>query len=96
MQKADTFTTRVLKQPLRLNQDPLAWTEYFAIKDATANNLKQVNTKIPKGILTAVTGVAGSGKSSLIGVEFIENYPDAIIIDQNLLVPPFVPHQQLT
>ena len=45
LQKADTFTTRVLKQPLRLNQDPLAWTEYFAIKDATANNLKQVNTK---------------------------------------------------
>lgn len=82
LQKADTYTTRALNQPLRLNQDPLAWTEYFAIKDATANNLKQVNTKIPKGILTAVTGVAGSGKSSLIGVEFIENYPDAIIINQ--------------
>ena len=45
LQKLTPFTTRVLKQPLRLNQDPLAWTEYFAIKDATANNLKQVNTK---------------------------------------------------
>ena len=37
---------------------------------------------IPKGILTAVTGVAGSGKSSLMRYEFPQRYPEAIVIDQ--------------
>jgi excinuclease ABC subunit A len=36
------------------------------IKKATANNLKNVNASIPLGVMTCVTGVSGSGKSSLI------------------------------
>ncbi|MDD4353530.1 MAG: excinuclease ABC subunit UvrA [Candidatus Nanoarchaeia archaeon] len=40
--------------------------EFLEIKNANKNNLKNVNAKIPLGILTAVTGVSGSGKSSLI------------------------------
>ena len=39
---------------------------YLTIKGAAQNNLKKVNVKIPLGILTCVTGVSGSGKSSLI------------------------------
>ncbi|MDO8055375.1 MAG: ATP-binding cassette domain-containing protein, partial [Candidatus Hermodarchaeota archaeon] len=38
----------------------------IAIRNARANNLKGVNVDIPKGTLTVVTGVSGSGKSSLI------------------------------
>jgi excinuclease ABC subunit A len=38
----------------------------IAIKKATANNLKKVNVTIPLGIMSCVTGVSGSGKSSLI------------------------------
>ncbi|MBQ1892539.1 MAG: ATP-binding cassette domain-containing protein, partial [Clostridia bacterium] len=36
----------------------------------------------PKAVLTAVTGVAGSGKSSLMRYEFPQSYPGAIVIDQ--------------
>ena len=39
---------------------------YLQIKGASENNLKNVDVKIPLGIMTCVTGVSGSGKSSLI------------------------------
>ena len=42
-------------------------TAVIAIRNARANNLKGVNVDIPKGKLTVVTGVSGSGKSSLVG-----------------------------
>ncbi len=39
---------------------------YLTIKGAEENNLKKVNVKIPLSVMTCVTGVSGSGKSSLI------------------------------
>ena len=41
-------------------------TGWLKIKGAAENNLKQVNVDIPLGVMTCVTGVSGSGKSSLI------------------------------
>lgn len=41
-------------------------TGWLKIRGAAENNLKQVNVDVPLGIMTAVTGVSGSGKSSLI------------------------------
>ena len=40
--------------------------DFILIKDATENNLKHVTVKIPKRQITVVTGVSGSGKSSLV------------------------------
>lgn len=41
-------------------------TGFLTVKGATENNLKNIDVKIPLGIMTCITGVSGSGKSSLI------------------------------
>ncbi len=80
--RADTITAQAMRQKIKINPAPIHWTEGFEIKDAHCHNLKHIDVTIPKGILTAVTGVAGSGKSSLICHEFVKRYPEAIMIDQ--------------
>ncbi|MCD8742463.1 excinuclease ABC subunit UvrA [Mucilaginibacter roseus] len=42
------------------------WNDYITIKGARENNLKHVTAKFPLGVLTVVTGVSGSGKTSLV------------------------------
>lgn len=42
------------------------WTESMIIRGAKQNNLKNIDVEIPVGVLTAVTGVSGSGKSSIV------------------------------
>lgn len=42
------------------------WSNYIGIKGARENNLKGIDVKIPLGVMTCVTGVSGSGKSSLV------------------------------
>ena len=82
LKAADTLTAKALNQKLTVNPAPLPWTEGYPVRDACCHNLKHINVTIPKGILTAVTGVAGSGKSSLMRYAFPEAYPEAIVIDQ--------------
>lgn len=82
LKAAETLTAQALRHMINVNRHPLPWTEGYAISDAHCHNLKHVNVTIPKGILTAVTGVAGSGKSSLMRYAFPEAYPDAVVIDQ--------------
>lgn len=82
LQKAGTLTAQAIRQKVTVNREPLPWTEGYEIRDAHCHNLKHVNVTVPKGVLTAVTGVAGSGKSSLMRREFPKAYPDAVIIDQ--------------
>ena len=55
----------------------------FRIGNASLHNLKSVSVSIPKGVLVCVTGVAGSGKSSLIHGVFCKEHPDAVVIDQS-------------
>ncbi len=42
------------------------WRKYILVEGATHNNLKNITVKFPLGVLTVVTGVSGSGKSSLV------------------------------
>ena len=82
LRAADTLTAKALNQKITINREPLPWTEAYPIRDACCHNLKHVNVSIPKGVLTAVTGVAGSGKSSLMRYAFPEICPEAVVIDQ--------------
>ncbi|MCS7086147.1 MAG: hypothetical protein NZ534_08750, partial [Bacteroidia bacterium] len=45
---------------------PVAEPEHIEIWGAKQHNLRNVDVKIPRGLLTVVTGVSGSGKSSLV------------------------------
>lgn len=82
LKHADTLTAHDLSQKLQINPHPKQWQNSLAIKNAHCHNLKHVNVDIPVGVFTAVTGVAGSGKSSLIRHDFLKQHPGAIIIDQ--------------
>ena len=53
-----------LKIPVPLERRKL--TGFLTVKGAAENNLKNIDVKIPLGIMTCITGVSGSGKSSLI------------------------------
>lgn len=79
---ADTLTGKYITHKIPAKTEFRKWTDCFEIKSATANNLKNISVNIPKNILTCVTGVAGSGKSSLIHKEFLSKHPEAIVIDQ--------------
>ena len=81
MIKENTPTATALNDKITLNDKPKSFTEVFKIENANIHNLKSINVDIPKNVLTAITGVAGSGKSSLCE-EFINRYPDAIVINQ--------------
>jgi excinuclease UvrABC ATPase subunit len=81
--KSITLTGRHLMQALPIKKNARKPTGQLRIKNARANNLKNISVDIPKGVLTAVTGVAGSGKSSLINEVFLVQHPDAIVIDQS-------------
>lgn len=85
LKKADTYTANLWRDTLAVNTQPKSWKEAFEITGATLHNLKNISVRIPKGVLTAVCGVAGSGKSSLIRQEFVSRYPDAIVIDQKAI-----------
>jgi excinuclease UvrABC ATPase subunit len=81
--QADTLTGKHLKQSLSIKSDFRGPKGKMPIVNACANNLQNVNVDIPVGVLTVVTGVAGSGKSSLIHQTFLCQYPDAVVIDQS-------------
>ncbi len=81
--KADTLTGKHMKQTSSLKERFRKSSGVLPILHAKVNNLRDVSVDIPKSVFTVVTGVAGSGKSSLIHQAFLKQHPDAVVIDQS-------------
>ena len=85
LHQVDTFTGRFI------DREPVLKTKYresaghLAIEDATLHNLKHIKAEIPLGVLTAVTGVAGSGKSTLVHGVLLDLYSEIITVDQSAI-----------
>ena len=80
-----TATGRHLDTTQELNTAPRAAHGSIPIRNASLHNLRDVSVDVPLGVLVAVTGVAGSGKSSLIHGCLPRTEPSVTVIDQSAI-----------
>ena len=80
--KAHTTTAMHLAHPVALKTCPRRAFGHLHLENATLHNLKGLSIKIPTRVLTVVTGVAGSGKSSLMERILEKHCTECVIIDQ--------------
>lgn len=81
--QADTLTGQHMSQGQQIKDNPRQPNGTLSIKNASLHNLHNVSVDIPRNVLTVVTGVAGSGKSTLIQEYLPIAYPELIAIDQS-------------
>lgn len=78
--KSNTLTGRYLTRSAEFREKVRKPKGYLSIRNATLHNLKGIDVDIPLNVLTVVTGVAGSGKSTLISGVFAKTYEDQVVI----------------
>ena len=83
--RSGTATGRHLEVRSGLKPEPRQPRGSIPIRDARLHNLKDVSVDVPLGVLVAVTGVAGSGKSSLIHGCLPRRDPSVTVIDQSAI-----------
>lgn len=84
LRKADTLTGKHLDDRASIKESVRDPDGALEIRGASTNNLQDVDVDVPLGVLVAVTGVAGSGKSSLIHGS-LEGRDDVVSIDQGAI-----------
>jgi len=80
-----TTTGRYLDVRQELRPEPRVPHGSIPIRNARLHNLRDVSVDVPLGVLVAVTGVAGSGKSSLIHGCLPQTDPSVTVIDQSAI-----------
>ena len=73
-QKSNSYTVRYLtgEEKIDVPSYRRPWNSYIEVKGARKNNLKNIDVKFPLHVMTVVSGVSGSGKSSLVRDIFYE------------------------
>ncbi len=84
LHRADTTTGRHLTHRARLKDSVRPWSDSLQIRGANQHNLKDIDVDVPMGVLVVVTGVAGSGKSTLIHGS-LSSRDDVVAIDQSAI-----------
>jgi excinuclease UvrABC ATPase subunit len=82
LRASGTLTGRHLDDRAQVKGSVRTPTGALEIRGASANNLQSVDVDIPLGVLTVITGVAGSGKSSLIRGS-VSSLDDVVTVDQS-------------
>ena len=79
----DTLTAKFLNKKAEIKENPRSVNEFLESQKSSLHNLKNVSLRAPIGVFTVVTGVAGSGKSTLVNEVFAKDFSESIRIDQS-------------